>query len=131
MDKLAYTKIFIKESGEAISDTNIELKLHILWKNVRKNSNSLRLSDKGLKFITEKLDLKVFEIPFPVDLDLKANVLIYLDRVIDCPYHLSDRAITVLNEKKAMELHLFSGDVRKYGLTKAMKRELPNKFKTF
>ena len=131
MDKLAYTKIFIKESGEAINDINIQLKLHILWKNVRKNSNSLRLSDKGLRFITEKLNLKVFEIPFPVDLDLKANVLIYLDRFIDCPYHLSDRAITVLNEKKAMELHLFSGDVRKYGLTKAMKREIPSKFKTF
>ena len=26
-------------------------------------------------------------------------------------------------EKKALELHLFSGDIRKYGLTKAMKRQ--------
>jgi hypothetical protein len=32
------------------------------------------------------------------------------------------RGISVTNEKKAMELHLFSGDIRKYGLTKAMKR---------
>ena len=29
----------------------------------------------------------------------------------------------VTDEKKAVELHLFSGDVKKYGLTKALKRQ--------
>lgn len=131
MNKLAYTKIFIKAANEALSDANVSIKLHLWWKNNRKNNNSLRLTDVGLNFIKENLDLKVFEIPFPIDLDLKANVIIYLDRFIDCPYHLTESSISVLSEKKAMELHLFSGDVRKYGLTKAMKREIPNKYKTF
>lgn len=131
MNKLAYTKIFIKAANEALSDANVSIKLHLWWKNNRKNNNSLRLTDAGLNFIKENLDLKVFEIPFPIDLDLKANVIIYLDRFIDCPYHLTESSISVLSEKKAMELHLFSGDVRKYGLTKAMKREIPNKYKTF
>ena len=29
----------------------------------------------------------------------------------------------VTDEKKALELHLFSGDVKKYGLTKALNRQ--------
>jgi len=131
MNKLTYTKIFIKAANQALSDANIEIRLHQWWKNNRKNNNSLRLTDDGLNFITEELDIKVFEVPFPIDLDLKANVLIYLDRFIDCPYHLTANSITVLNERKSIELHLFSGDVRKYGLTKAMKREIPKSHKTF
>ena len=35
---------------------------------------------------------------------------------------LTNKGLTVTNEKKALELHLFSGDVRKYGLAKALKR---------
>jgi hypothetical protein len=45
-----------------------------------------------------------------------------MDNFIDCPYYLGSKGIIVTNEKKAMELHLFSGDIRKYGLTKALGR---------
>jgi len=130
--KQAYTKIFIKESGEALSEENIKLKTRLWWKNNRaKERESLRITDEGLRYLTTVLDIKVYEVPFPPDLDLKPQVLLYLDKFLDCPYHLTETAITVLSERKAIELHLFSGDVRKYGLIKAMKRELPKTHKTF
>ena len=91
--------------------------------NNRTNAGGLRLTDAGLKFVTTAIDLAAYEVPFPIDLDLKPEVLLYLDKFIDCPYHLTDKAITVLSERKAFELHLFAGDVRKYGLIKAMRRE--------
>jgi hypothetical protein len=126
MDKRAYTKIFIKSAGEALSEENIKLKTRLWWKNNRANFNhSLRLTDQGLTFVTDTLDLKTYEVPFPPDLDLKPQVFLYLDKFIDCPYHLTEDAIVVLGERKAVELHLFAGDVRKYGLIKAMKREHP------
>jgi len=53
---------------------------------------------------------------------MTTQVIIFLDKFIDCPYYLTNRSITVTNEKKAVELTLFSGDLRKYGLTKAMSR---------
>jgi hypothetical protein len=37
---------------------------------------------------------------------------------------MDKKGIIVTNEKKALELHLFSGDIRKYGLMKAMKRQI-------
>ena len=60
--------------------------------------------------------------PFPNDFNLTTQVIIFLDKYLDTPYYLADDGVIVTNEKKAMELHLFSGDLRKYGLTKAMNR---------
>lgn len=123
MNKETYTKIFLKQAGETYSKENLHIKLRELWVNTRKKSQGgLRLSDKGLDFI-KKLDIKVYEVPFPPDLDLKAQVIIFLDKFIDCPYHLTTRSITVLSERKALELYMFSGDVQRYGLIKAMKRK--------
>lgn len=123
MDKETYTRIFLKQANEAVTDANIKSKSYLIWMNNRRGSSGLRLTDAGLKFVIEVLDLNIYEIPFPLDLDLKPEVLLHLDKFIDCPYHLTEKAITVLTEKKAFELHLFAGDVRKYGINKAMRRE--------
>jgi hypothetical protein len=128
MNKQSSTKICIKSNGEALSEENLKLKTRLWWKNNRSNFNhSLRLTDQGLEFVKDILDLKIYEVPFPADLDLKPQVLLYLDKFIDCPYHLTEDSITVLGERKAIELHLFSGDVRKYGFIKATKRESSTK----
>lgn len=67
------------------------------------------------------IDLHVYEIMYPKDIVMTAQILIFLDRFVDCPYYLTDYSITVTKEKKAVELSLFNGDIRKYGLIKAMK----------
>lgn len=123
MNKETYTKIFLKEANEPYSPENLYERLRQFWVNKRtKETGGLRLTDEGFAFIN-KLDIKTYEVPFPEDLDLKAQVIIFLDKFIDCPYYLTDRSITVLSERKAIELYMFSGDVRKYGLIKAMKRK--------
>lgn len=123
MNRETYTKIFLTHINEALTAENIKSKMRLIWMNNRTNAGGLRLTDAGLKFVTTAIDLAAYEVPFPIDLDLKPEVLLYLDKFIDCPYHLTDKAITVLSERKAFELHLFAGDVRKYGLIKAMRRE--------
>jgi len=57
---------------------------------------------------------------------LTTQVIIFLDQFIDCPYYFTNRSIFVTSEKKAVELTLFSGDLRKYGITKAMNRDEKN-----
>ncbi len=90
----------------------------------KKAEGGLRLTDDGFEFLKTNLDLRVYEVPFPASLDLKPQVILFLDKFIDCPYFLTPETITVLGERKAFELHLFSGDVRQYGLNKAMKRKV-------
>ncbi len=131
ISKEGYTKIFLKEMTVAQKEENAK-NPKLWWKNNRtKERESLRLTDEGLRIIKEVLDLQVYEVPFPPDLDLKPQVLLHLDRFLDCPYHLTEDMITVISERKAIELHLFAGDVRKYGLIKAMRREIPKEHKTF
>lgn len=122
--KEAYTKIFLKQSGKAISDATVKEYMPLWWQNTReKASGGLRLTERGFEFIQEELQLTVYEIPYPKDMPMTTQVIIFLDQFIDCPYFLTNHGIWVTNEKKALELHLFSGDLRKYGLTKAMKRQ--------
>lgn len=114
----------MKQAGIALTEANVKTNIKKWWKNTRtKEGGGLRLTDEGFEFVTSTLDLKVYEVPFPLAFDLKAQVIIYLDKFIDCPYYLTDKSITVLAERKAFELHLFSGDVQKYGLNKAMSRK--------
>jgi hypothetical protein len=121
--KETYTKIFLRAANKTINETAIKEYHPIWWKNTRaKDSGGLRLTDEGFRFITEDIELTTYDVPYPAEFDLTTNVVIWMDNFIDCPYYLSPKGIIVTNEKKAMELHLFSGDVRKYGLTKALNR---------
>ena len=120
--KDTYTKIFLKQLGLATSEPNVKQYMPIWWANLRnKEKGGLRLTEEGYKMLQE-IDLVTYDIPYPKDMPLTTQVIIFLDQFIDCPYYLSTRSITVTNEKKAVELTLFSGDLRKYGLTKAMNR---------
>lgn len=121
--KETYTKIFLKELGKSTNDTNVKQYMPLWWQNTRnKGIGGLRLTDEGMNVVSE-IELATYDVPYPKDMPLTTQVIIFLDQFIDCPYYLTNRSITVLNEKKAVELTLFSGDLRKYGLTKAMTRQ--------
>lgn len=118
--KETYTKIFLKQQNKSIDDANIKQYMPIWWQNTRnKNSGGLRLTKKGYEMLRE-IGVSTYDIPYPDELELTTQVIIFLDHFIDCPYYLSDRSLVVTNEKKAVELTLFAGDLRKYGLVKAM-----------
>jgi hypothetical protein len=121
-NKTVYTKIFLKELGQSTSEQNVKASMPLWWYNTRqKETGGLRLTDTGFEIIN-KIELATYDIPYPKDMPMTTQVIIFLDKFIDCPYYLTNRSITVTNEKKAVELTLFSGDLRKYGLTKAMSR---------
>lgn len=120
--KEIYTKLFLKELGHPVSEISLKQYMPLWWQNTRnKNNGGLRLTDDGLEALTS-IGLAVYEIPFPKEMPLTAQVIIFLDQFIDCPYYLSKESITVTNERKAVELTMFSGDLRKYGFAKAMSK---------
>ena len=121
--KETYTKVFLKQKNIAISEVNLKQYMSDWWQNTRaKETGGLRLTDTGYDFVRNELDLATYDVPFPKDFELTTNTIIWLYQFITCPYYLHRNSIVVLDERKAMELHLFSGDIKKYGLTKAMNR---------
>lgn len=122
--KETYTKVFLKQSDIAVSEASIKEYFSVWWQNTRtKSEGGLRLTEEGYRLISEDLELTTYDIPFPRDFEITTQILIFLDKFITCPYFLTNKGIIVTDEKKAMELHLFSGDIRKYGLSKALKRQ--------
>lgn len=123
MSKETYTKIFLKQADIAISPPTLKLYTRKWWQNTRdKETGGMRLTEEGFDFLSNQIDLRFYEIPLPRKLKLTTQTIIFLDQFITCPYFLGQNSIFVTDEKKSMELHLFSGDLEKYGLTKAMGR---------
>ena len=121
--KYTFTKIFLKQSKIPISEVSIQEYMPLWWQNTRnKDTGGLRLTDQGFDFLRSKLDLLFYEIPLPQEKSIVTQTILFLDKFITCPYYLDRFSLFVTEEKKAMELHLFSGDLRKYGLVKAMSR---------
>lgn len=119
--KKDYTKIFLESAGELVDENLINLKSKIWWWNLRdKNQGGLRLTEDAITFIEEEAKIKTYKVPFPDNLTVTPQVLLWLDNFIECPYYITKKDITVLKEKTAFELYLFSGDVRKMGYNKAM-----------
>ena len=122
--KTFLTKIFLQQANLPAEEDDVRKMLFVWWKNPReKLEGGLTLTEEGYKFLDETVKLKNYSIPFPKDFVFTTQVILWLDQFLDCPHYYNKKEIVVFKETKAVELMLFSGDVRKYGLAKAMSRQ--------
>jgi len=122
--KEVYTKIFLKQLGKSTNESTVKEYSPLWWQNTRiKSEGGLRLTDEGFRVITEEIQLATYDVPYPRDFEFTTQTVIFLDKFIDCPYYIGHRSLIVTDEKKAVELHLFAGDIRKYGIIKAINRQ--------
>lgn len=121
ISKKDYTKILLETAGLDTSEEILKEKNKFWWWNQReKNKGGLRLTEDAIHFIEHIAKIKTYRVPFPDNLTITPQILLWLDNFIECPYFITNKDITVLKEKSAFELYLFSGDVRKMGYSKAM-----------
>ena len=120
-----YTAAFLKAVNITPTEKTLKEYKAVWWLSFRnKDEGGLRLTEQGLEFITTKADIKSYFIEFPKGLTITPQVLIWLDNFIKSPYFINKKGITVLSEKTAFELYLFSGDVKKMGASKALAKLL-------
>jgi hypothetical protein len=123
--KDTYTVVFLKAAGLEVHEKSIKDCRSQWWYNLRtKGEGGLRLTDQGLDFIKSQADIKVYDIKLPKEITITAQILVWLDQFITSPWFLSKNTITVISEKAAFELYLFSGDVKKMGHAKAMSKRM-------
>jgi hypothetical protein len=121
INSLTYTKVFLNLQEKSCDEANIKLHHRLWWQNTRtKDTGGLRLTEDGYNHLANILELKEYEVPFTESVELSPQTIIFFDRFMDCPYYLTPKSITVFSEKKAFELYMFSDDIRKYGLVKAI-----------
>jgi len=116
-----YTKVFLLAANKPVDKKIIYEQRALWWWNVRsKGEGGLRLTKPALDFIEKEAEIKTYKIKFPSDLSITPQILVWLDNFIESPYYITKKYITVMREKAAFELYLFSGDVKKMGYSKAM-----------
>lgn len=125
MNRLTYTKVFLNSAGISTDEANMKLYASQWWYNVRsKTKGGLRLTKDGYDFLKNTLDIQFFKVQLPEQSKVqKTNVILYLDEFITCPFYLTSKFIEVTNDRKAIELSMFSGDLERYGLIKSIEKQ--------
>lgn len=121
--KDSYTKTFLNAADIIPTDDLIKTKRIEWWYNVR-SEGGLRLTEAGIDFVLNSAEIKSYTIKFPGQFAITPQILVWLDKYIESPYYITKKDITVLAERAAFELYLFSGDVRKMGYGKALSKRL-------
>ncbi len=116
-----YTSVILKQLGESTDLENIKKFRYQFWYNTRSKDSGLRLTDVALENI-KKAEIRIYEIDIPKDINVTAQILVWLDQTLESPYHITKKKITVLTERSALELYLFTGDIKKLGYSKAMSK---------
>ena len=124
ISKETFTKIFLQQKDKCTDSANMKHHMYNWWQSHRsKDIGGLRLSEEGFDYLVNELELRSYEIPFTEPIDLSPQTIIFFDRTMDFPYYLTNQSITVFSERKSFELYMFSDDIRKYGLVKAMNNQ--------
>ena len=135
--KDSYTTVILNQLGEPTDKDTIKKYRYQFWFNTRSKNFGLRLTDNALEQI-KKANIRFYEIDIPKDIAISAQILVWLDQTLESPYHLTKKKITVLTESSALELYLFTGDIKKIGYAKSISKRfasnsphqetLPNKY---
>lgn len=116
-----YTKMFLSQCGYTVDEVNIKIYSKKWWFSCRANSLNLRLTKEGFEVLTNTLGISSYIVEFLEPIGLSSQSLIFLARYISCPYYIfSHTVLHVFDASTAAELYLFSNDISRYGLIKAI-----------
>jgi len=114
--KIEITKYVIEKLGlKSPSERSFKAWIHVLWQNPRsKEKGGLRLTPRGFELLTNA-DIKYYEVRLDDnDLTFENKFILWLDSTFDCPFFISRNKIYFFNEKPAVQLVLFSGNLQNY-----------------
>jgi hypothetical protein len=112
--KLEITKYVASQLGLDTDEKSIKKYRRIWWYSTRsKDKGGLQLTEIGFDCL-KQAGLQSYKIRFHDPMQYTNQEVIWLDNFIDCPWFLSNLNIQVFSESMAIQLVLFSGDIKKY-----------------
>lgn len=111
--KAKITEFIMQDLGIESSPKNIKTYTKLWWKSTRqKPKGGLWLTEKGFEAFLQA-GIKNYQIKFnePID-SFESKFIIWLDNSIECPFFLTRQEIHVFGEKTAVQMILFSGDLK-------------------
>lgn len=117
--KTKITKLVLESQGIDANDKRVRQTIPTWWVNPRKKEKGgLRLTEQGFKCLTDS-GIKSHKVKFENPMVINNKILINLDRFIDCPWFATNREVFVFNDRMAVQLVLFEGDIVRFTEIKA------------
>lgn len=122
--KIDITRYLAEQEGLSYDDPHLKKLLATFWQNPRnKVQGGLRLTEQGFETMSKYFKSHKINFENPKEKNENWNfsnqLILRLDNFIDCPWYINHRSIWVFSDKMAVQLVLFSGDVRKFTTAKA------------
>lgn len=118
IQKLEITKLVVSKLYPQDSLPNLKKYASSWWVSTRqKERGGLRLTEAGFNALSSA-EIKFYKIKFEDPMFYSNRTIIWLDQFIDCPFYITKSEIFVFNEKIAVQLVLFSGNVVNFVHTK-------------
>ncbi len=110
--KLEITRYLINELSLKGKEKNW---INVIWQNPRlKEKGGLKLTERGFDLFVRG-QIKFYEIILENQiLKFDNKFVLWLDNTFNCPFYLTHKKIYFFNEKPAVQLVLFSGNIEKY-----------------
>jgi len=123
--KIEITKYIAEQFKLPTDDKSIRKMVPTWWFNPRKKEmGGLRLTDEG--FARLSAHIKSYKVMFDEPVEYTNQVVIWLDKFINCPWYVTKKEIFVFNETTAVQLVLFSGNITRFGAARAGKPKIAN-----
>lgn len=114
--KTDITKKVLEILNPTYTEKDLKMVLSSWWINKRnKTTGGLRLTDSGCEYF-KKAEIKAYKIKIESPVRLTNQSIIWLDRSIDCPWHVGHKEIILFGERAAIQLVLFGGDIAKFSI---------------
>lgn len=110
--------------GLEISPKTIKIQTRNWWRSLRqKDKGGLWLTEQGFDALTQA-DIKSYQIKFEQPIySFENKFIIWLDNSMECPFFLTNKEIYVFGEKTAIQLILFSGNLKLWQNANTRNRE--------
>jgi len=117
--KIEITQYLANTLDPEVNGKTLKKYLTTWWYNTRlKEKGGLRLTTEGFEILT-KAGFESHQVKFEQPIEYTNRLIIQLENFITCPWYVTPKCIYVFDDKMAVQLILFSGDLAKYGQVRA------------
>jgi hypothetical protein len=117
--KIEITKYIAEQAGLGTDERLIRKLNAAWWQNPRKKiKGGLKLTEQGFDILSRYLGYHKVRFETPPEI-ITSQLVLRLDNLITCPWYLTRREVYVFDDKMAVQLVLFSGNIVKFVDAKA------------
>lgn len=118
--KIEITKYLANAEGLSTEDSFVKRLISTWWQNPRqKEQGGLRLTESGFEMMSKHFNPHKVKFEEPLTAKPSNQFILRLDNFITCPWYITHRAVWVFDDKMAVQLVLFSGNIEKFTTAKA------------